>query len=89
MELMNKKDAGSLTNLRRRGRGGGGGGEEEEEQKVKLALCLNKHPAMKAYGEAEIHVRAFITSVLNVDEWSASCSGCLTPRKELPVPIGQ
>jgi len=33
---------------------------------------------MKTYEEMELYLHAFLTSALDGDEWSASCSSCFT-----------
>jgi hypothetical protein len=43
---------------------------------------------MKAYGEDDVCVHVFLTLALVGGEWSVSCPGCFTLRKESPVPIG-
>jgi hypothetical protein len=44
--------------------------------KIKLSLLLTKHHAMKTHGGVKVQLHAFLTSVLNGGEWSASRS-CL------------
>jgi hypothetical protein len=42
------------------------------------------HHAMKTYWGVAIYLYAFLTSVLDEGEWSASCPGHLTPRVRVP-----
>jgi hypothetical protein len=48
-----------------------------------------KHYSMKEYGGVDIEIDIFLTSVLAESEWSDSCLGRFTPRKEPPVPVGE
>jgi hypothetical protein len=41
------------------------------------------------YGGVEVKLHTFLTVTLDTGEWSASCSGCLMPRKEPSVCTGQ
>jgi hypothetical protein len=60
-----------------------------EGKKVKLFLQLIKHHTMKTYWGVEVKFQAFLTSVLDGGEWSASRPDSFTPKeKETPVPIG-
>jgi hypothetical protein len=34
---------------------------------------------MKAYAGVQVQLHSFLTSTLDVDEWSASCAGRFTP----------
>jgi hypothetical protein len=56
--------------------------------KVKLSLCLTKHHAMKTYGGVKVQFYAFLTSVLDGGDWSASPPGRFNPEERAPVPIG-
>jgi hypothetical protein len=46
--------------------------------KYKLTLPLIKHNAVKTYGKVEVHIHAFLTSVLDKAERFASCPGLLS-----------
>jgi hypothetical protein len=37
---------------------------------------------MKMYGELEVQIHTFLTSGVAGCEWSASCPGCLIPKRE-------
>jgi hypothetical protein len=39
---------------------------------------------MKAYGEMDISIQVFLTSVLVVGEWLLSRPGCFTPGERAP-----
>jgi hypothetical protein len=41
---------------------------------------------MKIYGGVEVFLNAFLTSILNGDEWSASTQAALLPGRQFPVP---
>jgi hypothetical protein len=43
---------------------------------VNVFLCSINYHYIKAYGGMEIYLDAFLTSVLDVGEWSASRPGC-------------
>jgi len=45
---------------------------------------LPEHHAMKAYCGVEVWLQAFLTSVVDGDEWSASSPGRFTPRERAP-----
>jgi hypothetical protein len=55
-----------------------------ERKKIKLSLCLNKHYAMKTYGEVKVQIHSYFTSTLDRDEWSVSRPGRFTPREKPP-----
>jgi hypothetical protein len=40
---------------------------------------------MMAYGEVDVYIHTFLTSVLVGGEWSASRPGCFTPGERAPV----
>ena len=46
---------------------------------VKLCLCLIKHYAIKTYWRVEVLLQVFLTSALDVVEWSALSPGRFTP----------
>jgi hypothetical protein len=52
--------------------------------KLKLSLCLTKHHAMKTYCGVEVQLHAFLISVLDGGEWSASRPGRFTARERAP-----
>jgi hypothetical protein len=53
--------------------------------KVKLSLCLTKAPHHEdVLGEWRYSSTHSLTSALDGDELSASCSGCFTPRERAP-----
>jgi len=55
---------------------------------VKLFLSVIKHHVMKSYWKVEVQLHAFLTSVLDVGEWSGSRSGrFIPPGRERLVPI--
>jgi len=39
---------------------------------------------MKTYGEVELQLHTFLTSVVDEDEWTASGHGRFTPREKAP-----
>jgi hypothetical protein len=43
------------------------------------SLCLIKHQTLKAYGDMNVELYAFLTSALDGDEWSALYPGCFNP----------
>jgi hypothetical protein len=49
--------------------------------KVEISLHLIKHHAMKTRGGVEVYFYAYITSALDVDEWSASRPGRFISRE--------
>jgi hypothetical protein len=42
--------------------------------------------ALKTYRRLDVKVNLILSSVLNGDQWSDSCSGCFTTRKKTTVP---
>jgi hypothetical protein len=46
-----------------------------ENWQGEIDLYLTKYNAMKTYGGVEVQLRAFLTSVLDGSEWSASAPG--------------
>jgi hypothetical protein len=52
--------------------------------KDKASLCLTKYYVMKTYGGVEVKLHAFLTSVLDGGEWSASRPGRFIPRERSP-----
>jgi hypothetical protein len=56
---------------------------QQGKVKVKLFLCLTSNHVMKTHGRLEVQLHAFVTSVLNGGEWSASRLGLFTPGIEL------
>jgi hypothetical protein len=55
---------------------------------IKLSLCLIKHHAIKIYVEVEVWLHAFLTSVLDGGDWSASHPGSFIPRYPLARRLG-
>jgi len=47
-------------------------------------VSVSKHCVMNIYGGMKIKLHTFLTSVLERGEWTASCSGCFTPREGAP-----
>jgi hypothetical protein len=50
-----------------------------------FVLYLTKHHAIKTYGEVELQLHAFLASVLDEGEWSATRTGRFTPGLRAPV----
>jgi hypothetical protein len=53
--------------------------------KVKLSLCLNRAPCHESVLGVWRYSSTFLTSTLAGGEWSASHTGCFTPRERSPV----
>jgi len=53
-----------------------------------LSLCLTKHHAIKTCGRVDEYLHAFLTSVLEGDEWSTSCPARFTAGERNPGTIG-
>jgi hypothetical protein len=51
---------------------------------AKLTLCLIKNYDMKAYAVVEVYLHVFLTSVVHVCKWSASCPTSFTSRERAP-----
>jgi hypothetical protein len=50
---------------------------------------LIKHHSLKTYWVVEVNLHAFLTSILDGGEWSASRPVALHPGEELVIPIGK
>jgi hypothetical protein len=56
-----------------------------KEQKGKTSPCLTKHHVMKTWWGIEAHLHAFLTSVLDGGDWSASRPGRFTHEERVPL----
>jgi len=55
--------------------------------KVDLSLCLINYNAIKTHREVEVQIHVFLTSTLDVGEWSASRPDRFHPAKKRAVPV--
>jgi hypothetical protein len=55
-----------------------------DKGKGKVARALKEHHNMKAYWGVEVQLHAFLSSVLDGGEFSASHTGRFTPRERAP-----